>query len=264
MLPCVRLKREVFIGWYIYSFRKKHLIASRICVNNERLKMRRSDCGFSISFSDAHDWTILYPQPLVDVLAFVGGFCSSPLAFYSSYDHTVELKLMRKILPFLKERSLNVVAICVLCFSMSMGFFMEFCEGQVPCTLCFLQRICMMGTAFSLYLNLLYGVCKRYYGFALIWALLGLSVALRHIALNVCKPVPSDAFFFGPYRLYTWSFLVFFLSIFGIAALLCFNTKESDSSLCEKKGVVYFSTVLLLLMIGIGFYSVVSKQGWVF
>jgi disulfide bond formation protein DsbB len=171
---------------------------------------------------------------------------------------------MRKYLPILKEQSLNVAAVCILCFSMSMGFFMEFYEGQIPCTLCFLQRICMMGTAFSLNLNVLFGVCRRYYGFALIWALLGISVALRHIALNVCKPVPSDAFFFGPYRLYTWSFLVFFLSILGIAALLCFNTKESTSARSKRKGQTYFSTTLLLIMLGVGFYSVVSKQGWVF
>jgi disulfide bond formation protein DsbB len=145
-----------------------------------------------------------------------------------------------------------------------MGFFMEFYEGQLPCTLCFLQRICMMGVAFSLYLNLLFGLCKKYYGFALIWALLGLCVALRHIALNVCNPIPSDAFFFGPYRLYTWSFLVFFLSIFGIAVLLCLNTKESQSKPPKKKKELYFSTGLLLVMLGIGFYSVVTKQGWVF
>lgn len=204
------------------------------------------------------------PKALLDVPVFMGRLYTGPLAFYSSYYDRTELKFMRKLSLAYQERFLNLLAVCLLSFSMSMGFFVEFYQGQVPCTLCFLQRLCMMGTAFSLYLNLLWGVSKRFYGFALIWALLGLSVSLRHIALNVCKPVPSDAFFFGAYRLYTWSFLVFFFSIFGIAALLCINTKEQPSLPFKKKGMIYFSTGLLLLMLSIGFYSVISKQGWVF
>jgi hypothetical protein len=204
------------------------------------------------------------PKTVLDVPHFVDRFCIGALAFYSSYYGRTQLEFMKKLSFIYCERILNVLAICLLSFSMSMGFFIEFYQGQVPCTLCFLQRLCMMGTAFSLYLNLAWGACKRFYGFALVWALLGLSVSLRHIALNVCKPVPSDAFFFGPYRLYTWSFLVFFFSILGIAALLCINTKEVESIPSKKKGILYFSTALLLFMLTIGFYSVVSKQGWVF
>jgi hypothetical protein len=220
--------------------------------------------GSSVS-SFHHDYrTFFDSKPPLDLLAFMGNFSFGPLDFYTSHHRRVEFKLMKKHYSIFAERFLNVLAICLLSFSLCMGFFMEFFAGQLPCTLCFLQRICMMGVAFSLYLNLLFGICKRYYGFGLVWALLGLCVSLRHVALNVCKPVPSDAFFFGPYRLYTWSFLVFFSSLLGISALLCLNTKEFPSALPKKKGAIYFSTGLLFLMLGIGFYSVVSKQGWVF
>lgn len=170
---------------------------------------------------------------------------------------------MKKYFSFLRERELNLVLVVILCLSLSIGFFIEFLDDQIPCALCFLQRIAMMGIAFSLYLNLLFGVSSRHYGFSLVWALFGMACSLRHIALNVCKPIVEGTYLFGPYRLYTWSFLVFFLAIFGIAVLLCLNKKVSSIPIKQKKDVlIYTAASLLIVMLSIGFFSVLQKQGW--
>ena len=164
-----------------------------------------------------------------------------------------------------KERELNFVGIFLLCICMGFGFFMEFWVGEIPCKLCFLQRIAMLGLGFSLYLNLLLGLQSRHYGFALIWALLGISCSLRQIALCVCKPLAPDAVLFASHRLPTWSFLIFFFSILGIALLLCLNKKPSLLSIKPAKDpLLYTSAGLLLVMLTIGLVSVLMRKGFAF
>ncbi len=172
---------------------------------------------------------------------------------------------MKNFFRAFKERELNLLAIIFFCISMGIGFFIEFWEKQTPCILCLIQRIIMIGIAFSLYLNIVFGVRVRYYGFALIWSLLGLACSLRHIAINLCKEVPVGAYLFGPYRVYTWSFLIFFFSIFGIALLLCLNRKPQKGSLLAKKdAIVYVAASLLLVMLLIGLFAIIQKHGFWF
>jgi disulfide bond formation protein DsbB len=169
---------------------------------------------------------------------------------------------MKKYLVLFEERNLNLAAIFVLCFSMGLGFFVEFVEGQVPCILCFLQRIIIMGIAVSLYFNLLIGVSSRFYGFALIWSLAGLACSLRHMAINICKEVPFGAYLLGSYRLYTWSFLLFFTSIFAMALLLCIDKKRVTLlKNLRKDAVIWTASSLILLMLGIGFFSAINRCG---
>jgi disulfide bond formation protein DsbB len=169
---------------------------------------------------------------------------------------------MKKFFSRFQEKELNVIGIFLLCICMGIGFFMEFGMNQIPCKLCLLQRICMMGLGFCLYLNLLLGIQSRHYGFALIWALLGISCALRQVALCICKPVDGNALLFASHRMPTWSFLIFFFSIFGIALLLCLNKKPSLLSLKPSKGpLIYTAAGLLLGMLSIGFVSALMRKG---
>lgn len=172
---------------------------------------------------------------------------------------------MRKFLRLLGERELNLIAIILLCVALSFGFCIEFFFKEIPCTLCFLQRLCLMGIAFCLFLNLLFGISSKFYGFALIWALLGMACSLRHIALNVCKPIPAQAFLVGPLRLYTWSFISFFASILGIALLLMYPKKTHFISFEPKKDKpLYIAAGVIFFVILVGFCSIVSKQGFAF
>ena len=221
--------------------------------------------GFNVFFIDHGSDSLFKKKECVGFLSFMVRFYFDCLDFLSSYHDTFRAKFMMKYLRFFKEREWNLVAIAFFCVAMVLGFFIEFFENQIPCVLCFLQRIIMMGIAFSLYLNLLNGIRPRYYGFALIWSLLGITCALRHIAINVCKEVPIGAYSFGPYRLYTWSFLIFFFSILGIAVLLCVDKKTHVFPIKPKKDfLVYTAATLLLTMLTIGLFSVIQKHGWGF
>lgn len=221
--------------------------------------------GFSLSFINRDNFTLFKRKDGLGLLHFLDRFCVDSLDFCSSYDHKFRVESMKSHLHFYKERNLNLVALVILCFSMAFGFFIEFCEGQTPCILCFLQRIIIMGMAISLYLNLLIGIRARHYGFALIWSLAGIACSLRHMAINICKEVPFGAYLFGPYRLYTWSFLLFFFSIFALALLLCIDKKTWIFPKKQKKdAVTYTAAGLLLVMLVIGLFSALNKCGWGF
>jgi disulfide bond formation protein DsbB len=102
------------------------------------------------------------------------------------------------------------------------SLFVEYFMDQVPCSLCLLQRAAMLGIAIGLYFIFRYGLKLYYYGGCLLWSLFGLSCALRQLAINACKDPSTYPFFFMSYRMYTWSFLGFFASIFGISLLIMF------------------------------------------
>ena len=146
-------------------------------------------------------------------------------------------------------RTLNFVAIIIFCVSMILGFWIEFFHGQQPCILCYLQRSMMMGIGLCLFFNLSFGVRLHHYGFALLWSLLGLSCALRHAAINICREVPMGAYTFGPYRLYTWSFLLFFCSILGISLLLCLERSSLKVVDKPKKDFMFVSSAVFLMVV---------------
>ncbi len=171
------------------------------------------------------------------------------------------MKLMRNMV-FSERYGIFFVSI-VLFLALSIGFYCEFVLGKIPCPLCFLQRSAMMGTLFSLYLNLIATSSSRNYGFALLFSLFGMACSLRHIALNVCKKTSVFACFIGPYQLYTWSFLVCFSSSLAIAFLLLLR-KESKIELSSKKEDVWSFLVQGMLWISLltGFFSTLQKRGW--
>jgi disulfide bond formation protein DsbB len=135
-----------------------------------------------------------------------------------------------------KQDGINFLAICLFSLAIAISLWIEFCCDRLPCVLCFLQRAGMVGSALSFYWNLRFGVHLWHYASAMLWSLFGLSVALRHILLNVCDAPLDDAFYFFSLRVYTWSFLVFFSSLLGTALLLFLYkpSTESASKLLKK------------------------------
>ena len=154
----------------------------------------------------------------------------------------------------------NLLGVIAISLAIGCGIFIEFCCLQDPCVLCFLQRAAMLMIAMGLYWNLLYGIRIRHYAYSLLAALLGLSCSLRHMGLNVCKPVEGTPFLFFSYRIYTWSFLVFFSSLVSLSFLLFFYKVTSPSS----RGVQNIMGGLLLTMLTLCLFSILYHKGIAF
>ena len=96
----------------------------------------------------------------------------------------------------------------------------QFAGHDLPCPLCLLQRVALVGVAYGLLLNLRYGPQPQGYAIMLLAALFGMGVAGRQVLLHI---VPGSGAYGAPLlglHLYTWSFILFALVILGTAVLL--------------------------------------------
>jgi len=125
-------------------------------------------------------------------------------------------------------RTLNAIWIYILCGVLLGAFSYEIAEDQLPCSLCLLQRLGMIGVSLGAMLNLRFGIKARHYAFALASAILGGAVSLRQISLHVCPQFPTFGIPVFGYELYTWAFIVALCSGIGITLLL-FLYKEGDA-----------------------------------
>lgn len=162
------------------------------------------------------------------------------------------------------QKSLNFIGVLGLCLSVCFGFFVEFFYQEKPCPLCFLQRGMMMGAALGLYLNLAKGIRIKHYALSLLWVLLGFSCSLRHMALNVCKKLDVPPFLFLSYRIYTWSFIVFFLAFSGIICLL-FLYKPLEKKEKGSGGILKLVAAgVLLATLSFAVFSILLRRGFAF
>jgi len=96
----------------------------------------------------------------------------------------------------------NIVLLLVINLVLTLAFLDQFINHDLPCPLCILQRM-----AFT-------------YGFAILFAILGLSVSLRQVLLHVA---PGDLGYgdtFFHLHFYTWAFVGFVSLMISIAVLL--------------------------------------------
>ncbi len=103
----------------------------------------------------------------------------------------------------------------------------QFAGHDLPCPLCLLQRVALVGVAYGLLLNLRYGPQPQGYAIMLLAALFGMGVAGRQVLLHI---VPGSGAYGAPLlglHLYTWSFILFALVILGTAVLLLVPRPEA-------------------------------------
>lgn len=123
---------------------------------------------------------------------------------------------------------LNAVAAFVLYGVVAGAFFIQFADDELPCPLCLLIRLGMIGTAFGLSLNALWRPRPLHYGIAILGAVLGAAISLRQVALHV---VPGTGSYGGSvlgFHLYTWAFIVFCTILLAIGAVLCFQRQFDE------------------------------------
>lgn len=150
---------------------------------------------------------------------------------------------------------INIAAILILSGVLLGAYYVQFGKGEMPCPLCLIQRLAMLGVAFGAMLNIRYGIRPAHYGVSLISAVFGASVSVRQILLHI---VPGEGA--GGYgstvlgmHLYTWAFVVFAVSIVLIGVMMMFEgqfNKGTDSESPRKTPLitaVFFLVVLIAL-----------------
>ena len=115
---------------------------------------------------------------------------------------------------------LNVATLFAFCAVMCSALLLQIFWHEPPCPLCLLQRIGLSMVMFGFMLNIIDSVQQRHYGVVLVGALFGATVALRQILLHITPGTPGFGRDLLSYHLYTWSFIIFALTILGVGILL--------------------------------------------
>ena len=126
--------------------------------------------------------------------------------------------------------------VCILgiCGVLTGAFIVQFAEGEMPCPLCLIQRMCMILAALGPAFVILEGRSRFSHGFSVIGAgfgmsilaaVGGMSVSARQVLLHIA---PGDPGYGAPVmgmHLYTWALVVFIVVIVVSGATVLFDPR---------------------------------------
>ena len=82
-------------------------------------------------------------------------------------------------------RVLNFIGMMGMVCVLLGAFAYQFWYRDLPCTLCLLQRVAMMGVAFGAAMNVVLGPDPRHYGVCLVSAVFGAVISIRQTLLHI-------------------------------------------------------------------------------
>jgi disulfide bond formation protein DsbB len=145
---------------------------------------------------------------------------------------------------------LNAAAIYAIAAALLGAFYFQLVRGELPCPLCLLQRVVMIALGIGPTLNLLAGPRPCHYGLALISALLGATIAGRHILLHIAPGDPGFGSAFLGYHMYTWAFVCFAAALVATALMLQFDVAAADGA-APRLGIFERAAIGLLIVIAL-------------
>lgn len=157
-----------------------------------------------------------------------------------------------KINNFVK--CLNAIEILAIILVIIMAFSFQFILGELPCPLCLLQRLGLLGIAFGFLLNIRYHVRPAHYSLSLLSAVLTSFVAMRQIALHINDPHGYGSAVLG-LHMYTWVFVLCIIAIIYIAIVLGLSSqyeiKANKDEIVEAKAkkIKIFTHIVFALFV---------------
>ena len=155
----------------------------------------------------------------------------------------------------------------VIAAVLTAAMVMQYGHGELPCPLCLLQRVAMLGVCFGLMQNFRNGFSDRNLGYSLLFSVFLLIVAVRQTLLDI-YPRPGHEYVGSVVmglHMPVWSILIAVALITAFAVKLCVIGTEDGSRPPARKSLIgRVATVLSLYVILIGlinFGSVVVQCG---
>lgn len=149
-------------------------------------------------------------------------------------------------------RKLNAIGMLAVCAVLSMAFYSQFAQNELPCPLCLLQRVAIVAVLCGLMLNVVKGPKPDHYSIMIISAFFGAAVALRQISLHI---IPGSGSYGTPFlgmHYYTWSFIVFAIMILGTAIIAAYSTqyhKQKFIPFRDQHGIAKVAIVLTIILV---------------
>ena len=155
----------------------------------------------------------------------------------------------------------------VIAAILTAAMVMQYGHGELPCPLCLLQRVAMLGVCFGLMQNFRNGFSDRNLGYSLLFSVFLLIVAVRQTLLDI-YPRPGHEYVGSAVlglHMPVWSILIAVALITAFAVKLCVIGTEDGSrppartSLVGRLATLLSLYVILIALINFG--SVVVQCG---
>jgi disulfide bond formation protein DsbB len=115
-----------------------------------------------------------------------------------------------------------LLMLCVIAGILSAAMFMQYAKGELPCPLCLLQRVALLGVCFGIMQNFRHGFSYQNTGYSLLFALFLLIVSVRQTLLDI-YPRPGHEYIgtaiFG-LHMPVWSIVIALCILIAYAAKL--------------------------------------------
>ncbi len=154
------------------------------------------------------------------------------------------------------KRFLNALVILIICGVIGGAYLVEIIYHELPCPLCMLQRIAMIGVGTGALMNLRFGIRPSHYSLILFSALFGMCVSLRQVALHVCPQFPTFGTPVLGLSLFAWAFIVFFCVILGTGFVNILHPNSHDAA--EHQHFTFFEKICAYFLVGITFANVIT------
>ncbi len=122
-------------------------------------------------------------------------------------------------------RAANACFVLGVCAILLGAFAVQFGAREIPCPLCLLQRLALLGVGTGALMNVVFGVRPRYYGVSLASAIFGGIVAGRQVLLHIAPGTGSYGSPIWGLHLYTWSFIAFVGTCVILSAMLVLDSQ---------------------------------------
>ncbi|MCD6047895.1 MAG: dsbB 1 [Gammaproteobacteria bacterium] len=154
---------------------------------------------------------------------------------------------------------LNIIDLFGISLALFAAFLFQFILKELPCPLCLLQRLGLLGISFGFLLNVRYCVKPNHYAFILLAAIFTASVALRQVLLHIVPGSGAYGDAFLGLHLYTWMFLLSVIIVFYTAIMLCIPDKYTYHDLTEQPAILRkLSYLAFMCLFALAIANVVS------
>lgn len=149
--------------------------------------------------------------------------------------------------------AMNILDILGIFVILAVALIFQFVFYDLPCPLCLLQRLGMLGIALGISMNFRFGLRASHYAVSCISALYLAAVAIRQILLHIAPGVKP----YGPavlgMHMYTWAFIIaaafIAFTVLGLFLNGQFATSQFQPSPLFKK--IAFTLLILVLCLSI-------------
>ncbi|SMY38409.1 disulfide bond formation protein B [Photobacterium malacitanum] len=156
---------------------------------------------------------------------------------------------------------LNALGLLGITFVLLMASVLQVVLNELPCPLCLLQRLGFMLVMFGFMLNVVYGPQQRHYGILIIGALFGAATALRQVSLHVIPGTPGFGSPVFGLHYYTWAFILFSLTIVGVAVLQLLWNKDWNNNDYKINRFGKFVCLLAIFAVAVNVISTFIECG---